>query len=56
MGSNKGYVWEGKKGPKWQKVGGILAPDLEGVNKQECWTRPLGHNDNSYCYKFWCKY
>ena len=26
---------EGKRGPKWQKVGGILAPDLEGVNKQE---------------------
>lgn len=24
---------EGKRGPKWQKVGGILAPDLEGVNK-----------------------
>lgn len=26
---------EGKRGPKWQKVGGILAPGLEGVNKQE---------------------
>jgi len=26
---------EGKRGPKWQKVGGNLAPDLEGVNKQE---------------------
>lgn len=26
---------EGKRGPKWQKVGGILASDLEGVNRQE---------------------
>lgn len=26
---------EDNRGPKWQKVGGILAPDLEGVNKQE---------------------
>lgn len=35
MGSNKGYVREGRSEPKWQMMGGILAPDLEGVNKQE---------------------
>lgn len=26
---------EGKRGLKWQKVGRILAPDLEGVNKHK---------------------
>lgn len=26
---------KGKRVPKWQKIAGILAPDLEGVNKQE---------------------
>lgn len=33
---------EGKTGPKWQKVGRILASDLEGVNKHKSLDKASG--------------